>query len=105
MKSKDATTNDLAEAARLDQDAVRFHPEQIVASLDGLEVDHLGALAVSDSVVKQTWRVKPICILLETGLNILIWLGTSGGRLEYCLDSIVQLLVFREDGLLSVITM
>lgn len=38
---------DLAEAARLDQDAVRFHPEEIVASLEGLGVDHLGALAVS----------------------------------------------------------
>ena len=40
------TRKDLAEAARLDQDAVRFHPEEIVASLEGLGVDHLGALAV-----------------------------------------------------------
>lgn len=44
--SKDLPEADLVEAARLDQDAVRFHPEEIVASLEGSGVDHIAALAV-----------------------------------------------------------
>ncbi|CAN0543525.1 unnamed protein product [Ectocarpus sp. 12 AP-2014] len=46
MVSKDLPEADLVEAARLDQDAVRFHPEEIVASLEGSGVDHIAALAV-----------------------------------------------------------
>lgn len=46
MVSKNLNQTEVAEATRLDQDAVRFHAETIVSSLDGLEVDHLGALAV-----------------------------------------------------------
>lgn len=47
MVSEGLQRADLAEAARLDQDAVRFHAEDIVAALDGSDVDHLGAKAVS----------------------------------------------------------
>lgn len=47
MVSKHPERADLAEATRLDQDAVRFHSEDIVAALDGSEFDHLGAKAVS----------------------------------------------------------
>ncbi|CAM9692366.1 unnamed protein product [Scytosiphon promiscuus] len=46
MISKHFPRGDLAEAVRLDQDAVRFHPEEIVAALEGSGVDHIGALAV-----------------------------------------------------------
>lgn len=44
--SKGLPEADLVEAARLDQNAVRFHPEQIVASLEGSGVDHIAALGV-----------------------------------------------------------
>lgn len=38
---------DLQEAAtKLEQRNVRWHPEEINASLEGLAVDHLGAVAV-----------------------------------------------------------
>lgn len=47
MEAMDVSREDLEEASRLDQDAVRFHPEDIVASLEELDVDHIGALAVS----------------------------------------------------------
>lgn len=62
MVSKHAATKDVTEATRLDQDAVRFHPEEITASLEGLGVDHLGALAVSDHMVEHRRRFKPVCI-------------------------------------------
>eukprot|EP00903_Cladosiphon_okamuranus_P005843 g5784.t1 len=44
--------SDLAEAARLDQDAVRFHPEEIEAALEGSGTDHLGAKA---AMAKYLW--------------------------------------------------
>lgn len=47
MVSKHLDRVDLAEAARLDQNAVRFHPEEIKEALDGSGTDHLGAMAVS----------------------------------------------------------
>lgn len=47
MVSKHVERPVLAEAARLDQDAVRFHPEDIEAAVDGSGTDHLGAKAVS----------------------------------------------------------
>eukprot|EP00752_Nemacystus_decipiens_P018203 g16332.t1 len=46
MVSKHLERGDLAEAARLDQDAVRFHPEIIEQALEGSGTDHLGAKAV-----------------------------------------------------------
>lgn len=49
MVSKHLARSDLAEAARLDQDVVRFHPEVIEEALDGSGTDHLGAKAVSCS--------------------------------------------------------
>ncbi|CAN0312629.1 unnamed protein product [Ectocarpus sp. 12 AP-2014] len=52
MVSKDLPEADLVEAARLDQDAVRFHPEEIVASLEGSGVDHIAALA---AMAKYLW--------------------------------------------------
>lgn len=47
MVSNHLERDDLAEAARLDQDAVRFHPEEIEQALEGSGTDHLGAKAVS----------------------------------------------------------
>ena len=47
MVSNHLERSDLAEAARLDQDAVRFHPEDIEQALEGSGTDHLGAKAVS----------------------------------------------------------
>ncbi|CAB1104168.1 GT23 [Ectocarpus sp. CCAP 1310/34] len=52
MVSKGLPKADLVEAARLDQDAVRFHPEEIVASLEGSGVDHIAALA---AMAKYLW--------------------------------------------------
>ena len=45
--SKQLPRRELAEAISLEQDAVRYHPEQIVKALNGTGVDHVGALAVS----------------------------------------------------------
>lgn len=48
MASRNVSNEELEEAARLDQDTVRFHPEKIVRSLEERsDVDHAGALAVS----------------------------------------------------------
>ncbi|CBJ33653.1 Alpha-(1,6)-fucosyltransferase, family GT23 [Ectocarpus siliculosus] len=52
MVSKDLPEAELVEVARLDQDAVRFHPEEIVASLEGSGVDHIAALA---AMAKYLW--------------------------------------------------
>lgn len=52
MVSKHLERTDLAEAARLDQDAVRFHPEDIDAALEGSGFDHLGAKA---AMAKYLW--------------------------------------------------
>eukprot|EP00903_Cladosiphon_okamuranus_P007639 g7408.t1 len=43
--SKHLPRRDLAEAISLEQDAVRYHPEQIVSALNGTGIDHMGALA------------------------------------------------------------
>lgn len=50
LKSSDATDADQEKAEGLTQDDIRFAPERIVDSLNGLEVDHVGALAVSASI-------------------------------------------------------
>lgn len=59
MVTKHFERDDLAEAVRLDQDAVRFHPEEIVASLDGSGVDHIGALAVSGIAARRVLGCSP----------------------------------------------
>ncbi|CAM9749390.1 unnamed protein product, partial [Ascophyllum nodosum] len=49
MLSRHVSENDREEAMRLDQDAVRFHPEKIVDSLHYVKVGHFDALAVMAS--------------------------------------------------------
>lgn len=46
MAAMNVSREDVGEASRLDQDTVRFHPEKIAASLQGLAVDHEAALGV-----------------------------------------------------------
>lgn len=58
MVSKNVNQTEVEEATRLDLNAVRFHSDDIVASLDGLDVDHLGALAVSSLSVGRWRRVN-----------------------------------------------
>ncbi|CAM9400430.1 unnamed protein product, partial [Hapterophycus canaliculatus] len=73
MVSKHFSRSDLAEAVRLDQDAVRFHPEEIVASLQGSGADHLGALAVMASYL---W--KNITPWLQADVNDVIRAPPTG---------------------------
>lgn len=69
MVSRHEERADLAEALRLDQDAVRFHPEQIEAALEESGTDHLGAKAVSFfffSCPLSKLSFRSSCCLVET---------------------------------------
>ena len=55
MLSRHVSENDREEAMRLDQDAVRFHPEKIVDSLHYVKVGHFDALAVRN--LDRGWRL------------------------------------------------
>ena len=48
MMSVHVAKEDREKAIRLDQDAVRFHPEKIVESLDSFKTGHFEGLAVRD---------------------------------------------------------
>ena len=55
MLSRHVSETDREEALRLDQDAVRFHPEKIVDSLRDIDADHFDALAVRG--LDRGWRI------------------------------------------------
>lgn len=52
LQSNNASEADKQQAAALKQDNIRFPPRQIPDSLEGLEIDHLGALAVRLTVIE-----------------------------------------------------
>lgn len=54
MMSKNVPRRELAEAISVEQDADRYHPEQITLAVEG--VDHLGALAVSGEQVSVIFK-------------------------------------------------
>lgn len=60
--SKNVPRRDLAKAISVEQDVVRYHPEQIALAVHGTGIDHLGALAVSNIFRRyfQGLQVRPV---------------------------------------------
>ncbi|CAM9749320.1 unnamed protein product [Ascophyllum nodosum] len=68
MLSRHVSETDREEALRLDQDAVRFHPEKIVDSLRDIDADHFDALAAMASYLwsyMTPWLKRDIDIVVR----------------------------------------
>lgn len=82
LNLSDASNADRDEAEGLTQDDIRFAPQRIAESLDGLEVDHAGALAVCST--NSTVVTSPSAFMLGLVLEVIVvdWLSWWNGQTQ-----------------------